>query len=115
MPVGRIDELEPQPVTGEGIEAVVKRVPLSPGEGWEGYVMRVFDVGPGGHTPRHTHAWPHINFVIAGRGKLHIDGVDHEVEAGSYALVPAGSTHQFANAGEDLFRFICIVPEEGEA
>jgi quercetin dioxygenase-like cupin family protein len=114
MPVGKIDELAPQVVTGEGVAAVVKRVPLSPAEGWEGYVMRVFDVAPGGHTPRHTHGWPHINYVVAGSGSLHIDGVDHAVGAGSYALVPAGATHQFANVGDEVFRFICIVPEEGE-
>jgi quercetin dioxygenase-like cupin family protein len=115
MPVGKIDELAPQPVTGEDVAAVVKRVPLSPREGWEGYVMRVFDVAPGGHTPRHTHAWPHINYIIAGKGSLYIDGVDHEVAAGSYALVPAGATHQFSNAAQEVLRFICIVPEEGEA
>jgi quercetin dioxygenase-like cupin family protein len=115
MPIGRIDELEARTVAGEGVAGVVKRVPLSPDDGWDGYVMRVFDVEPGGHTPRHAHPWPHINYVIAGRGKLHIDGVDHEVTAGSYALVPAGARHQFANTGDDLFRFICIVPEEGES
>ncbi len=115
MPVGRIDELDATPVTGEGLTAVAKRVALSPGEGWDGYVMRVFDVGPGGHTPRHAHGWPHINYIIAGSGTLHIDGRDHEVAAGSYAFVPAGATHQFSNSGTELFRFICIVPEEGES
>lgn len=115
MPVGRVDELSPREVTGEGVAGVVKRVPLSPAEGWDGYVMRVFDVAPGGHTPRHTHEWPHINYVIAGTGTLHIDGVDHAVAAGSYALVPADSRHQFTNVGDEVFRFVCIVPEEGEA
>ncbi|HJW74407.1 MAG TPA: cupin domain-containing protein [Thermoleophilia bacterium] len=114
MPVGRIEELAAAPMAGEGVEGVVKRVPLSPREGWDGYVMRVFDVDPGGHTPRHTHPWPHVNYIISGRGTLHIDGVEHSVEAGSYALVPAGATHQFANPGAQLLRFICIVPEEGE-
>lgn len=114
MPVGRIDELAPQPMVGEGVEGVQKRVPLSPREGWDGYVMRVFDIDPGGHTPRHTHAWPHVNYIIAGRGRLLLDDAEHEVEAGSYALVPAGATHQFANVGAEVFRFICIVPEEGE-
>jgi quercetin dioxygenase-like cupin family protein len=115
MPVGKVDELAPLPVTGDDVAGVVKRVPLSPREGWEGYVMRVFDVASGGHTPRHAHAWPHINYIVAGRGSLHIDGVDHAVEAGSYALVPVGATHQFSNTGDDVFRLICIVPEEGEA
>jgi quercetin dioxygenase-like cupin family protein len=35
------------------------------------------------------------------------------VEAGSYAYVPADKLHQFRNAGDGMFRFICIVPKEG--
>jgi quercetin dioxygenase-like cupin family protein len=114
VPVGRIDELASVPVVGEGVVGVVKRVPLAAREGWDGYVMRVFDIEPGGHTPRHTHPWPHINYIIAGRGMLLLDDVEHEVRSGAYALVPAGVKHQFSNAGSELFRFICIVPEEGE-
>ena len=52
----------------DGIEGVVKRVLVSPADGWDGWVMRLFDVDPGGHTPRHAHDWPHINFVASGRG-----------------------------------------------
>ena len=77
--------------------------------------MRLFDVAPGGHTPRHAHDWPHINFVAAGRGELHLDGEDHKLEAGSYAYVPAGLTHQFRNNGDEVFSFICIVPEHGDS
>ena len=113
--VGGKDEVAAVPMAGEGIRDVVKRVLVSPAEGWEGWVMRLFDVAPGGHTPRHAHDWPHINFVAAGRGELHLDGEDHELEAGSYAYVPAGLTHQFSNTGDEVFSFICIVPEHGDS
>src|SRR5512137_1789977 len=46
-------------------------------------------VAPGGHTPRHTHPWPHINFIASGSGSLHVAGEDHPLAAGSYAYVPA--------------------------
>jgi len=59
------------------------------------------------------HDWPHINYIVEGRGVLHVDGRDTPIESGSYAFVPAGSTHQFRNAGSGRFRFICIVPTEG--
>jgi quercetin dioxygenase-like cupin family protein len=102
-------------VAGEGIRDVVKRVLVSPAEGWEGWVMRLFDVEPGGHTPRHAHDWPHINFVAAGRGELYLDGEEHALAAGSYAYVPAGLIHQFRNTGDEVFSFVCIVPERGDA
>jgi quercetin dioxygenase-like cupin family protein len=112
--VGKKADVVALPMAGEGIEGVVKRVLVSPDEGWDGWVMRVFDVDRGGHTPKHAHDWPHINFVAAGRGQLHLDGVDHALEAGSYAYVPAGHEHQFRAAAHEPLSFICIVPEAGD-
>ena len=77
--------------------------------------MRLFDVEPGGHTPRHTHDWPHINFVAGGRGVLFLDGEEHPLEAGAYAYVPSGHEHQFRAAPEAPLSFVCIVPEAGDA
>lgn len=102
------------PMAGEGIEGVVKRVLVSPDEGWDGWVMRLFDVEPGGHTPKHAHDWPHINFVASGRGVLFLDGEDHALEAGSYAYVPSGHEHQFRAGADEPLSFICIVPEAGD-
>lgn len=86
---------------------------ISPKEGWDGYVMRVIDLGEGGYSPKHTHQWPHINYILQGKGSLHIEGKDTPIEAGSYAYVPAGSQHQYKNTGNGTLRFICIVPQEG--
>ena len=82
-------------------------------EGWADHVMRVFELGPDGHTPRHRHPWPHINYILEGAGILFMDGREHPVQSGGYAYVPAGVEHQFKNAGRSGFRFICIVPKEG--
>ena len=112
--VGNKDSAPAREITGEGIKDVIKRVLVSPDEGWDGWVMRLFDVGPGGHTPRHAHPWPHINFVAAGRGELFLDGDLHALSAGSYAFVPSEHEHQFrASAGESL-SFICIVPADAD-
>lgn len=93
---------------------VLKKVLISPGEGWEGYVMRQFELGAEGYTPRHTHPWPHIGYIVKGRGILHIDGKDYEVREGSFAYVPGDKIHQFTNKGRETFAFLCIVPEEGD-
>jgi quercetin dioxygenase-like cupin family protein len=114
MVVGDWKTLEARPMTGEGVSGVLKRVLVSPAEGWDGWVMRLFEVAPGGHTPRHTHAWPHINFVDSGEGTLHLDGVDYQLGAAGFAFVPAGAQHQFSNRGDAAFVFVCIVPEAGE-
>jgi len=112
--VGSKDDVAVVVMSGEGIAGVGKRVLVSPAEGWDGWVMRLFDVGPGGHTPRHSHAWPHINFVASGTGTLHVGGADHALAAGSYAYVPAGVEHQFIAAESEALSFVCIVPAEGD-
>ncbi|KDR96430.1 Cupin domain protein [Peptoclostridium litorale DSM 5388] len=89
------------------------KVLISPNEGWEGHVMRIFELEAGGYTPKHTHDWPHINYILEGSGTLFLDGKENEIEEGSYAYVPSNELHQFKNTGKGTLRFICIVPEEG--
>jgi quercetin dioxygenase-like cupin family protein len=89
------------------------KVLIGENEGWSDHVMRIIELGPEGHSPRHSHPWPHINYMVEGSGTLYMHGQDHPVKAGTYAYVPANTEHQFKNAGNGLFRFICIVPKEG--
>ncbi len=113
MIISHKDKVEKRLVTHPEAKDALMKVLISPLEGWEGYVMRVFEVEPGGYTPRHSHPWPHINYVISGRGKLFLDGKENEISGGSFAYVPSGQTHQFQNTGDEKLEFICIVPEEG--
>lgn len=95
---------------------VLKKVLISPEQGWKDYVMRLFELSPGKDSCslRHTHEWPHIIYIVKGVGVIHLDGTDHEVEAGSFAYIPGGKIHQLINKGQDTFSFICIVPPEGD-
>lgn len=113
MVINNEKNLEGMPIDNPEVKNVAMKVLVSPQEGWEDHVMRLFDLSDGGHTPRHVHAWPHINYIIEGNGILYLDGKDHPLEAGSYAFVPAGKEHQFINNSGSLLRFICIVPKEG--
>ncbi len=113
MIVSHKHKVQPVIIEHSEVKDAMMKVLLSPDQGWKGHVMRVFELGNEGHTPRHSHPWPHINYIISGKGILHLDGENHHLEAGSYAYVPAGKLHQFMNNGEEKFEFICIVPEEG--
>ncbi|MCP4747534.1 MAG: cupin domain-containing protein [Desulfobacteraceae bacterium] len=92
--------------------AAVKSL-IGPEQGWSDYVLRVIEVGPEGHTPKHAHPWPHINYMLEGKARLYLNGREHDIRAGSFAYVPEGQEHQFSNNGEGVFRFICIVPKQG--
>jgi quercetin dioxygenase-like cupin family protein len=109
-----VRKIKGEQVTAPGAEKVQKQVLVGPAQGWPGWVMRLFTLAPGGHTPRHVHPWLHVNYVVSGRGTIFIDGKEYSVEAGFVACIPGGTEHQFKNAGEEDFSVICIVPEEGE-
>lgn len=113
MKVGNMKDLQGKVLQGDAVKNAAMQVAISPEEGWEGYVMRFLTLGEEGYSPKHTHDWPHINYMIEGEGVLMIDNVDYPVSAGSYSYVPGGKIHQFRNTGKGDFKFICIVPEEG--
>ncbi len=113
MIIGNEKEVSSRSVEHPGAKNAAMKVLISPEKGWAGYVMRIIEVGKDGFSPRHIHDWPHINYMIEGSGVLYLDGEETPVETGSYAYVPAGKEHQYRNTGAGLFRFICIVPEEG--
>ncbi len=114
MIVSHKNEVEGKTVVRDDLKNVVKKTLVGPEQGWEGWVMRLFELGPGGYTPLHKHPWPHINYVVKGPGIIHLDGKDHRVEEGAFAFLPAGKVHQFRNPGQGDIAIICIVPEEGD-
>ena len=114
MFISHTDDIQKHPVNMQGVQGVSKQSLVGPEQGWKGHVMRLFTLAEGGNTPRHSHAWPHINYIVSGSGILHKAGTDHQVSSGSVAYVPPGTEHQFKNAGNEDFAFICIVPEEGD-
>lgn len=114
MYIDNVKNIQAVQVTAPGANSVVKQVLVGPAQGWEGWVMRLFTLAGNGNTPRHSHPWPHINYVVKGSGTLLLDGKEYDLEPGSVAFVPGGKEHQFINRGEQDLALICIVPEEGE-
>jgi len=114
MIVSHIRDVMGEKIENPKVKGVLKKVLVSPKEGWEGYVMRVFELDAGGYSPKHTHPWPHINYILKGKGILHLDGKDYDIEEGSFAYIPGNKIHTFSNTGEEKLSFICIVPEEGD-
>jgi len=111
--IGNVRDLQDFEIRSPEAKHAAMKVLVSPAEGWEGHVLRVIEVGAGGYTPRHHHPWPHINYITEGEGELFLEGASTRVTAGSYAFIPGNALHQFRNAGEATFKFICIVPAAG--
>lgn len=111
--VGNVKDLQKVIFTTPLAKDAGMRVLVGKEEGWKDHVMRVVEVDAFGHTPKHQHPWPHINYFLEGSGELEIGGEITLVEQGSYAFVPGNTLHQFRNTTDKQLKFICIVPTEG--
>jgi quercetin dioxygenase-like cupin family protein len=95
----------------EGTEGVVKKILIGVEDGSLDIIMRLFRVEPGGHTPRHTHPYPHIVKWISGKGIIVDDmGGENELEVGMSAFIPGNEEHQFRNPYDEDCSFLCIIP-----
>jgi quercetin dioxygenase-like cupin family protein len=79
-------------------------------DGAPNYALRVIEVQPGGHTPKHTHPFEHENYVLEGEGRVLLGGEWHKVGPGSIVFVPADTLHTYENTGKTPFRFLCGIP-----
>lgn len=87
------------------------RVVIGKADGANNFCMRVFEVGQGGNTPRHTHDWEHEIFFHAGTGEVLLNGEWTPVKAGSVVFIPGTKEHQIKNTGIDPLTFVCLVPD----
>ena len=105
-------EIEAVDVDMEGAKNVKMRMAVGADDGAPNFIMRIFEVGPGGHTPHHTHEFEHENYVMDGEGILvKDDGTEEPLRPGDIAFVAPNVKHQYRNAGDKVFRFICSVPK----
>jgi quercetin dioxygenase-like cupin family protein len=74
------------------------------------FSMRLFEVAPGGHTPRHRHSHEHEVFVLEGNGVVFQGGTQHQLRPGTAVFVPPQIEHQFSNTGTGPLKFLCLIP-----
>jgi len=74
------------------------------------FVMRQFEVAPGGHTPRHFHDYEHEVFVLEGTGTVVEGDSEHPLHPGDVVYVVPNDVHQFKNTGDVPLKFLCLIP-----
>ena len=99
---------------GKTVCDVTKQVLIGPDQGASNFVMRLFVLREGGHSPHHSHPWEHEVFILTGEGIVKSQDDEIPIEEGDFVYVPPMEKHQFLNAGSTPFEFLCIVPAEGK-
>lgn len=95
---------------GSPAKDVTGRVVIGKADGADNFCMRVFELAPGGYTPRHTHAWEHEQFVHAGSGSVLVNDKWFDLGPGGVVFVPANVEHQLKNTGEEPLVIVCLIP-----
>ncbi|MDP8222482.1 MAG: cupin domain-containing protein [Candidatus Lernaella stagnicola] len=110
MSVKPYTDVPAEPVPGDEVQDVTMRVVIGPREGAPRFVMRVFEVAPGGYTPHHQHDFEHEIFFHTGKGEVqHAEDVI-PVAPGHTAYVAPMAMHQIRNTGDEPLVFVCLVP-----
>ncbi|MEM2972032.1 MAG: cupin domain-containing protein [Candidatus Bathyarchaeia archaeon] len=78
--------------------------------GAQNFAMRLFEIEPGGFSPRHTHAWEHEVFILEGEGAVYSGGEERKFKPGDVIFIPSNEEHQFKNTGIKTVKFLCLVP-----
>ena len=110
MKVIHTEQIEAVPVDMEGAVHCRIRCLIGPDDTAPSFSMRQFEVAPGGHTPKHTHAYEHEVFILEGSGVVLENEREYPLRSGSAVYVPPNQLHQFRNTGPSPFKFLCLIP-----
>jgi quercetin dioxygenase-like cupin family protein len=96
--------------TEEDVKYTTIRWLITKKDGAENFTMRLFEMQPGGHTPLHQHDWEHEVFIVKGAGQLNNNKNIQSFKQGDVIFVKPMEWHQFANTGNEVLQFICVIP-----
>ena len=103
-------DIEPRQFDNEMVKGVSGRVLIGKTDGAENFCMRLFEVDPGGFSPRHSHEWEHEIFIHAGTGEVFNGSSWEPVTAGTAVFIPGNQEHQLKNTGDKPMMFLCLIP-----
>lgn len=100
----------PTHFNNDAAKDVAGRVVVGKADGANNFCMRVFEIAPGGYTPKHAHPWEHEIFIHAGDGEIYGKGKWNAIEKGNVIFMPVDEEHQIRNIGKEPLIFVCLVP-----
>lgn len=109
--IRHFSQVKAEPVGMEGARGATIRWLIAEREGAPNFYMRLFEIEPGGHSPRHRHEYEHEIFILEGEGTALDGGQEQRIEAGSVLFIPPNAEHQLRNTGRGMLKFLCLIPK----
>lgn len=73
------------------------------------FEVRYFEIAPGGYSTLEKHHHVHAVTVLRGTGDVVVGTQVHRVRPFDFVYIPSLVLHQFVNAGDEPFGFLCVV------
>jgi len=112
MKIIKYTDVSATPFESDKVKGVLGRVVIGKNDGADNFCMRVFEIAPGGNTPKHAHDWEHEIFIHAGEGEIYHNGRWNLARYGNVVFMPANEEHQIRNTGKEPFVFVCLIPSK---
>ena len=110
MKILKYAQITPKKFDSEEMKGITGRVVIGKNEGANNFCMRLFEVEPGGNTPKHIHDWEHEIFIHSGKGEAYSNGSWHPVSTNDAIFIPANEEHQIRNNAQEKLVFLCLIP-----
>jgi len=111
MIIKEIAQTPAAPVEAEGAQNVRVRVLLGPQDQAPTFALRLFELGPGGCTPWHSHPFEHEIIIEQGELTAVTEQGEQPLRVGQVVLVQPDEKHQFRNRSvTQPARMFCLVP-----
>lgn len=104
-----------RPVAGDGASGAQVRE-LTPAAAEAGLALDLWEIAPGGCSPRHSHPEEHQCYVLAGSGEYRgPDGAPVlPLREGAACYIPPGERHEVRNTGATVLRVLVATPLAAE-
>ena len=110
MKTGHFTDVKEETPPVAGAQATIRWL-IAEKDGATNFAMRVIEIKRKGEKiPLHQHNYEHEIFIIEGKGSVLSPRGERPVAPGDFVFVQPDEMHGFENAGDQPFRFICVIP-----
>jgi quercetin dioxygenase-like cupin family protein len=101
--------VEAEKYDAAGFEGVVKNVLIGPGEQAPNFIIRYFQLEPGGSSRLERHQHDHGVIILNGNAQVQINDGFENLGPLDVVYVAGDDLHQFVNTGDKTLGFICVI------
>jgi quercetin dioxygenase-like cupin family protein len=100
----------PQGYDVPDISGVVKHVLIGPDDSAPNFIIRYFQIEPGGYSQLESHPQEHGILILHGQARIQLKDEILELNPLDVVFIPGGDEHQLMNVSKDIMGFICVIP-----